>query len=72
VLLLDARRFRTQERNRQDGLDRLIALIQRAAEPSKPRRATTPTQASRRRRLAAKRYQGERKRLRRPIDTSGE
>ena len=72
VLLLDARRFRTQERNRQDGLDRLIALIQRAAETSKPRRATRPTQASKRRRLAGKRYQGERKRLRRPVDTSGE
>ena len=72
VLVIDARRFRTQERNRQDGLARLITLIQRAAETSRPRRATRPTQASQRRRLASKRYLGERKRLRRPVDTSGE
>ena len=72
VLVIDARRFRTQERNRQDGLARLITLIQRAAETSKPRRATRPTQASKRRRLASKRYLGERKQLRRPVDASGE
>ena len=71
-LMIDARRFRTQERNRQDGLARLIALIQRAAETSTPRRATRPTQASKRRRLAAKRYLGERKRLRRPVEPSRE
>ena len=37
VIVLDARRHRTQERNRQDAIDRLVALLQRAAEPPKPR-----------------------------------
>ncbi|MGH7116877.1 MAG: alternative ribosome rescue aminoacyl-tRNA hydrolase ArfB [Stellaceae bacterium] len=54
VLVITARRFRTQERNRQDALDRLVALIRRAALPPTPRRATRPTAAAKRRRLAAK------------------
>jgi ribosome-associated protein len=54
VLVITARRFRTQERNRQDALDRLVALIRRAAEPPTPRRPTKPTAASRERRLEAK------------------
>ena len=40
VLIIDARRFRTQERNRRDALDRLVSLIRRAAEIPKPRRGT--------------------------------
>lgn len=54
VLVLNAQRFRTQERNRQDALDRLLALIREAAVPPVPRRATKPTLASRQRRLASK------------------
>lgn len=54
VLVITARRFRSQERNRQDALDRLVALIRRAASPPPPRRATRPTVASRQRRLADK------------------
>ena len=54
VLVITARRFRTQERNRQDALDRLIALLRRAAAPPAPRRPTRPTAAAKRRRLAAK------------------
>ncbi len=54
VLVITARRFRTQERNRQDALDRLIALIRRAASPPIPRRPTKPTAAAKRRRLADK------------------
>ena len=65
VLVLDARRFRTQERNRQDALERLIALLRKASELPKPRRATRPTLASKKRRLAAKRQRGEIKRERR-------
>ncbi len=57
VLLIRASRFRTQERNRQDVLNRLIALIQAAAKPPKPRRPTRPTLASRQRRLESKRRQ---------------
>jgi ribosome-associated protein len=54
VLVIAAQRFRTQERNRQDALDRLIELIERAAVAPKPRRPTRPTAGSRERRLAGK------------------
>jgi ribosome-associated protein len=55
ILILEAQRYRTQERNRQDALDRLIALIRRATEKPKPRRQTQPTLASQQRRLESKR-----------------
>src|SRR5512135_3201553 len=64
VLVLDARRYRTQEANRRDAVARLVELIQRAAEKPKPRIATKPTRASKRRRLEAKQRHGETKRLR--------
>jgi ribosome-associated protein len=54
VLVIAAQRHRTQERNRQDALDRLIDLIARAAVVPKPRRPTKPTAGSRERRLAGK------------------
>jgi len=65
VLVIEARRFRTQARNRQDALDRLIALVRGAAEPPRPRRPTRPTRASKERRLDAKRRRAETKRTRR-------
>jgi ribosome-associated protein len=52
VLVITAQRFRSQERNRQDALDRLVALIQRAANPPPPRRPTAPSRAARPRGLA--------------------
>ena len=65
VLVLLAQRFRTQERNRQDALDRLIELIARAAEPPPPpRKKTRPTLASKRRRLDGKVRRGQVKALR--------
>ena len=67
VLIIDARRFRTQARNRQDALERLKALICRAAEKPKPRKKTRPTRASKQRRLDDKRHRGETKRRRRPV-----
>jgi ribosome-associated protein len=67
VLLLDARRFRTQERNRQDALDRLAHWIRRAAEKPKKRIKTRPTLRSKERRLEGKRRQSETKRLRRSV-----
>ncbi len=67
VLIIEARRFRTQARNRQDAVDRLVALIRRAAEKPRSRRKTGPTPASRRQRLEAKRHRGEIKRMRRAI-----
>ena len=67
VLIVEARRFRTQERNRRDALDRLVKLIVRAASKPKTRRRTRPTLASRQRRLETKRRQGQAKRLRKPL-----
>ena len=54
ILVITAQRHRTQERNRQDALDRLVALIRRAVPPPTPRRPTKPTAAAKRRRLQAK------------------
>ncbi len=70
VLIITAQRFRTQERNRQDALDRLIEMIRRAAEPPKPRRKTRPTLAAKARRLDTKRQRGQTKRLRRPVPSA--
>jgi len=64
-LVIDARRFRSQARNRRDAEERLVDLIRRAAAPPRPRRATRPTAASRRRRLEAKKRRGLIKSLRR-------
>ncbi|MFL7793333.1 MAG: alternative ribosome rescue aminoacyl-tRNA hydrolase ArfB [Anaerolineae bacterium] len=66
VLIIEARRFRTQERNRQDAIDRLVALIQKATQKNKARRKTKPSMASKLRRLENKRRQSEKKRLRQP------
>lgn len=54
VIVISAVRFRTQERNRQDALDRLHDLIDRAAVRPVKRVATRPTRASKERRLQAK------------------
>ena len=70
VLVIDARRHRTQERNRQDALDRLIDLIQRATEKPKRRRMTKPTVASKMRRLENKRQRSQTKRFRRVVTRS--
>jgi len=64
VLTLTARRFRSQEQNRRDALERLIALVRAAAHPPKPRKATRPTRASRERRMEMKRRRSEIKRAR--------
>jgi ribosome-associated protein len=66
VIVLDARRFRSQEQNRRDARERLVALIQKAAEVPKSRRRTQPTAASKARRLAEKRRRAAKKRIRQP------
>ncbi|MGE5026864.1 MAG: alternative ribosome rescue aminoacyl-tRNA hydrolase ArfB [Betaproteobacteria bacterium] len=63
-LLIEARRHRTQERNRQDAIARLVALIRQATEKPKARIATRPTMASKKRRLETKRQRGETKQAR--------
>lgn len=54
VIVITAQRFRTQERNRQDAIERLNDLIERAGKAPKVRRPTRPTRASKERRLAGK------------------
>ena len=54
VLVIDAQRFRSQDRNRADARDRLIELIRAATHVPKARRATKPTKASREKRLESK------------------
>ncbi|MDP2828598.1 MAG: alternative ribosome rescue aminoacyl-tRNA hydrolase ArfB [Sulfuricellaceae bacterium] len=61
-LIIEAKRFRTQERNRQDAIGRLVELIRKACEPPKPRIATKPTLASKKRRLEGKKQRSEIKR----------
>jgi ribosome-associated protein len=63
-LVIEAKRFRTQERNRQDALERLAQLIERASTPPRVRRATRPSLAVQERRLRAKHHRAARKRLR--------
>ena len=70
VLIIDARRLRTQDRNRRDAMDRLVKLIREAAKKPIPRRRTRPTQASKRRRLEAKHRRAEIKRRRRFVPCS--
>ncbi len=65
VLVLEAQRFRTQERNREDALERLTKLIRKSWEEPKARRPTRPSAASRERRLETKRRRGILKRSRR-------
>ena len=67
VLLIEAKRFRTQEKNRQDAIDRLIKLISKASEKPKSRRKTKPTLASKKRRLDTKRHRSQIKSGRRSI-----
>jgi ribosome-associated protein len=67
VILIKAQRYRTQERNKEDALARLVSLISRAAEPPRLRRATAPSRASIQRRLDTKARRGQTKRSRGPI-----
>lgn len=70
ILVIDARRFRTQERNRQDAIDRLVALIRAATVKPKVRRKTRPTLAAKKRRLEAKRRRSASKQLRQPVSAN--
>ncbi|MBR0656970.1 alternative ribosome rescue aminoacyl-tRNA hydrolase ArfB [Plastoroseomonas arctica] len=67
VLVINAQRHRTQDRNREDAMERLLALIREAAiPPPPPRRPTKPTKGSVRRRVDGKTLRGALKSLRRP------
>jgi ribosome-associated protein len=70
ILIIEARRFRTQECNRQDAIDRLIKLLRKASEKPKARIKTKPTLASRQRLVAAKKRRSRIKRMRRLVSIS--
>ena len=73
ILVIEAKRYRTQLANRNDALERLVELIRRATQKPKPRRRTRPTLASKERRLETKKQRSRTKKLRRPVsDTSHE
>ena len=72
VLVITARRFRSQAQNRQDALERLLALIRASAVAPKRRIATKPSASSRRRRLDEKHRRGETKRLRERVPSGDE
>jgi ribosome-associated protein len=63
-LTIHARRYRTQESNRRDAIERLQELLERASSRPAPRRPSRPTAASRERRLESKRRRGETKQSR--------
>jgi ribosome-associated protein len=65
VLVISASRFRTQERNRADAIERLVMLVRKALVEPKKRKKTRPTFASKGRRFEAKKLHGEKKRNRR-------
>lgn len=67
VLVIQASRFRSQERNRKDALDRLIDLVRRASIPPQKRIRTRPTKAARERTLTQKRRRSRTKEQRRPV-----
>jgi ribosome-associated protein len=65
VLLIEARRFRTQEQNRADAIQRFVELVRKSLVAPKARRKTKPTAAAKEQRLKAKKQRGEIKKLRR-------
>ena len=68
IITIKAQQHRTQERNREDALERLRQLIHSVTIPRKARRPTKPTKASEHRRVERKKLQGRLKALRRSLD----
>ncbi len=64
VIVIHAQRYRTQERNREDAIERLVDLIREASVRPTPRRATKPTLGSKKRRLEGKKKRGNVKAMR--------
>ncbi|WP_152205477.1 alternative ribosome rescue aminoacyl-tRNA hydrolase ArfB [Marinobacter changyiensis] len=69
VLIIKAQQFRSQEKNRAEGLERLKAFIEEALVVQKARRATRPTLGARKRRIENKKQRGQKKALRGKVDT---
>ncbi len=64
ILIIEARRFRTQEQNRADAIERFVALVRKSLEAPKLRKKTRPTARSRQKRLQSKKKRSEVKRVR--------
>lgn len=64
VLLIEAKRYRSQDQNREDAVERLVRLIQRALQEPLARKPTGPSRAARKKRLMEKKKRGELKRSR--------
>src|SRR5512141_1196295 len=64
ILLIEARQHRTQERNRDDAIVRLVELIRKATEKPEPRKTTRPTLAAKERRIESKKQRGKTKQMR--------
>ena len=69
-VLIVSQKHRDQERNRDDCLAKLADMVRRAATPPKPRKITKPTAGAKRRRLADKKHNAERKTARRDVNGS--
>jgi ribosome-associated protein len=67
ILIIEARQFRTQERNREDAIERLIELIRQATQKPKPRKRTRPSKAAKERRIESKKQRGKTKQMRKAI-----
>ena len=65
VLIIEAKRYRTQEQNRYDAVQRLVVLVQKALEQPKVRRATRPSLTAKAARVGSKKKRGEIKKTRR-------
>ena len=65
ILIIIARQFRTQERNRDDAIERLKELIQKAAERPRPRKKTKPSRAAQEKRIESKKLRSKAKKMRR-------
>lgn len=64
IVLIEAKQFRTQEKNREDAIRRLVALVRRSLVKPKPRKKTKPTKASKEERIKVKKRRGEIKKSR--------
>ena len=65
VLVIEAKKYRTQEQNREDAIQRFYELVKKAGEKPKPRHKTKPTKASKEERLKEKKNRGAIKKIRR-------
>ena len=68
ILVIEAKRFRTQEQNREDAIQRFIELIRKSLAKPKARKKTKPTQASKEERLKEKKRRAEIKKMRQSSD----